>query len=106
MILRFPFPRFLLFKRTEGGKYDIDSALKDKDKKKRVHIACPKCKWQPNGYPYWQCERCFVNFDTFETKAHCPTDACGNSWKQTQCISCYAHSDHDAWYTEADEDDE
>jgi hypothetical protein len=29
------------------------------------------------------------NFDTAE---------CGNTWKETQCLSCHHHSPHSDWY--------
>lgn len=66
--------------------------------KKRKRIRCPACGWQPDGQPYWQCELCFATFDTFKTRARCPTPPCGNSWKLTQCIRCGILSPHEAWY--------
>ena len=39
-----------------------------------IQIQCPKCKWEPDGQPYWQCT-CGVSWDTFATGARCPS--CG-----------------------------
>ena len=65
---------------------------------KQRRIRCPLCGWQPDGQPHWQCERCFVQFDTFKTHAHCPTPNCGNAWIYTQCIACHKLSLHEQWY--------
>jgi hypothetical protein len=67
-------------------------------RKRQPRIRCPHCSWQPDGKPYWQCERCFSAFDTFMTRAHCPNRTCGNSWSHTQCIRCGILSPHEHWY--------
>jgi hypothetical protein len=66
--------------------------------KKTPRIRCPRCNWQPDGKPYWQCERCLTVFDTFQTGAHRPNRVCGNSWQDTQCILCGILSPHEKWY--------
>ncbi|MBA2762226.1 MAG: hypothetical protein H0U39_09775 [Segetibacter sp.] len=64
-----------------------------------IHICCPKCKWEPDGKPYWQCT-CGTVWDTFSTGARCPS--CGIVWKDTQCIieagGCNKSSPHLDWY--------
>ena len=64
-----------------------------------IHIRCPKCKWEPDGQPYWQCT-CGTVWDTFSTGARCP--GCGKVWEYTQCIEhaggCNAYSPHLDWY--------
>jgi len=67
-------------------------------KKKQRRIRCPICGWQPDGKPYWACEKCLTTFDTFKTHAHCPNPTCGNSWHYTQCIACHKQSPHEKWY--------
>lgn len=70
--------------------------------KKKPRIRCPHCGWQPDGKPYWQCERCFTAFDTFTSRAHCPNRACANTWPNTQCIRCGILSPHEQWYANAE----
>lgn len=64
-----------------------------------IHICCPKCKWEPDGQAYWQCN-CGCVWDTFSTGARCPE--CGKVWKETQCIveagGCSNFSPHLDWY--------
>jgi len=71
---------------------------------KDIHICCPRCQWEPDGKPYWQCG-CGVVWDTFSTGARCP--GCGKVWKRTQCIQhaggCNAYSLHLDWYKGLDD---
>lgn len=64
-----------------------------------IHICCPKCRWEPDGQPYWQCS-CGTIWDTFSTGARCPS--CGKVYERTQCIEhaggCKAYSPHLDWY--------
>ena len=76
-----------------------NDAEERRPRQRKPRIRCPHCGWQPDGKPYWQCERCFTVFDTFTTRAHCPNRACGNSWSHTQCIRCSVLSPHEQWYT-------
>jgi hypothetical protein len=59
----------------------------------------PKCKWEPDGKPHWQCT-CGTVWDTFSTAARCPS--CGKVWEYMQCIEaasgCNAISLHLDWY--------
>lgn len=58
-------------------------------------IACPKCKWEPDGGKYWSCN-CGHHWNTFETYGKCP--ACGKVHKDTQCPKCIEWSPHPEWY--------
>lgn len=86
------------FVETPNDKKIILSEAKIEDNTKQRRIRCPLCGWQPDGKPYWMCEKCFAVFDTFETHAHCPTPKCGNSWTYTECIACHMLSPHEEWY--------
>jgi len=70
-----------------------------------IHIRCPKCKWEPDGKPYWRCS-CGFLWDTFSTAGRCPQ--CHKIWKDTQCVSptlggCLEWSPHLDWYDGLDE---
>jgi len=70
-----------------------------------ISIRCPKCKWKPDGLPYWACS-CGHNWDTFSTAGRCPS--CGKIWKNTRCVQpefggCLAWSPHLDWYDGLDE---
>lgn len=70
-----------------------------------ITIRCPKCNWQPDGLPHWQCT-CGTVWDSFETAARCP--GCGKVWEDTQCVSpqyggCTQWSPHLDWYEGLDE---
>jgi hypothetical protein len=70
----------------------------------QIRIRCPKCTWEPDGRPYWQCT-CGVNWDSFATGARCP--GCGKVWEETQCVryagGCEAWSPHLDWYEGLDD---
>jgi hypothetical protein len=97
-------PTFELINTTPNKKV-VSFATKSEEKNtKQVRIRCPICGWQPDGKPYWGCEKCHTQaFDTFKTHAHCPNPECGNSWTFTQCIACHERSPHEDWYVEIDE---
>lgn len=67
-------------------------------------IACPKCDWEPDGFPYWMCDSCATTWNTFDTAARCP--GCGKQFKETQCIDqaggCGQVSPHLEWYHHLD----
>lgn len=70
-----------------------------------IHIRCPKCKWEPDGKPYWSCS-CGNQWDHFATAGRCPV--CGKISKDTQCVTtelggCQALSPHLDWYDGLDE---
>lgn len=64
-----------------------------------IKIRCPKCEWEPDGKPYWQCS-CGNTWDTFSTGGRCTK--CTKVWEDTQCISnaggCDKTSPHLDWY--------
>jgi len=64
-----------------------------------IRIRCPKCDWEPDGKPYWQCT-CGHVWDTFSTGGRCPS--CAKVWEDTDCIShaggCGKTSPHLDWY--------
>ncbi|PUZ22445.1 hypothetical protein DCM91_14335 [Chitinophaga costaii] len=68
-----------------------------------LKIRCPKCKWEPDGKPYWQCS-CGHVWDTFTTGGRCP--ACQKVWEDTCCIyppaGCLQWSPHLDWYEHLD----
>lgn len=57
-------------------------------------IACPSCKWAPEGHDLWKCE-CGWKWNPFTTDGECL--ACGHRFPETKCLSCKAVSPHDAW---------
>lgn len=68
-----------------------------------IKIACPKCDWEPDGGPYWQCT-CGHSWNTFETTGKCPE--CSKTWEDTQYPDyhggCGAWSKHIDWYRNLD----
>jgi len=64
-----------------------------------VIIRCPKCKWKPDGNPYWQCV-CGHEWDIFQTGGRCPM--CKSRQEETPCIEyaggCTESSPHMDWY--------
>jgi hypothetical protein len=60
-------------------------------------ILCPKCEWEPDGYPYWMCH-CGYVWNTFDTYGKCPK--CGYIHRNTQCIECGKTSPHPDWYVD------
>jgi hypothetical protein len=94
-----------------GKAFEREQVELLKDRERRVRIRCPLCGWEPDGKPYWGCEKCYAVFDTFKTRAHCPNafkapsdpGYCNNSWHETQCIGCHRMSPHDDWYAEEDD---
>jgi len=69
-----------------------------------IKICCPKCNWEPDGKPYWQCS-CGTSWNTFSTGGRCPR--CKKVWEKTQCIKyaggCHAWSHHLDWYKGLDD---
>jgi hypothetical protein len=65
-----------------------------------IQICCPKCEWEPDGKPYWNCS-CGHQWDTFTTGGRCPE--CKKVWEETQCIACDEWSPHLDWYRGLDD---
>jgi Zn-dependent protease len=53
---------------------------------RRPGFACPSCKTLPPLGAYWRCSRCSQPFDTFETRAVCPS--CSAQYPSTTCLDC------------------
>lgn len=70
-----------------------------------MKIACPKCKWEPDGGAYWVCDSCGTTWDTFSTAARCP--GCKKQFELTSCIpfrgGCDIASPHLEWYLDLDQ---
>jgi hypothetical protein len=68
-----------------------------------IRIRCPKCQWEPDGKPYWQCS-CGHTWDTFSTGGRCPV--CQKVWEDTKCVmeagGCDKWSPHLDWYENLD----
>lgn len=69
-----------------------------------IKIECPKCRWEPDGGPHWQCS-CGTVWNTFDTAGRCPS--CSKQWEQTCCPTdpggCGKWSPHVDWYKDLDE---
>jgi hypothetical protein len=68
-----------------------------------IHIRCPKCNWEPDGQPHWQCS-CGMIWNTFATGGRCPR--CAKVWEDTMCVGdaggCNKWSPHLDWYENLD----
>ena len=67
-----------------------------KNELKEEKIECPLCAWEPDGQPYWMCDQCGHQWNTFQTYASCPS--CGHRHRDTQCPDCSKVSPHEEWY--------
>src|SRR5438105_682374 len=66
----------------------LDLLLREAEKRdQNRRIRCPRC-------------HCGHIWNTFDTHARCPS--CGFQWRETQCLSCAAFSQHDDWYERND----
>lgn len=53
---------------------------------RRQGFACPSCKTAPPIGPYWRCNKCATQFDTFQTGGVCPQ--CSARFEKTTCLDC------------------
>ncbi|HEX9111408.1 MAG TPA: site-2 protease family protein, partial [Terriglobales bacterium] len=53
---------------------------------RREGFACPRCITAPPVGNFWKCGQCGQPFDTFQTRAVCPT--CAAQFAQTKCLDC------------------
>jgi hypothetical protein len=60
-------------------------------------FACPSCKTAPPVGPFWACDQCRKRFDTFETRAVCPS--CGAQFAATRCFDCGKQHPMSEWAT-------
>jgi Zn-dependent protease len=63
----------------------------------RYGHACPSCHHAPRAGAFWVCSHCRTAFDTFETRAQCPS--CGATFDTTRCMNCGASHPMSAWVT-------
>ena len=57
---------------------------------RRTDFFCPSCGQSPPIGALWRCHQCGTAFDTFETRAVCPS--CHTSFATTKCVHC--HTSH------------
>ncbi len=62
---------------------------------RREGFACPSCQSPPLRGQLWRCAQCHQPFDTFESRAVCPS--CGAEFPATQCIDCGGLFPFAAW---------
>jgi Zn-dependent protease len=53
---------------------------------RRTGFACPSCRNAPPIGPFWRCNKCATQFDTFETGGVCPQ--CAARFDKTTCLDC------------------
>ena len=53
---------------------------------RRPGFACPSCRTAPPIGPFWRCNKCATQFDTFETTGVCPQ--CSVRFEKTTCLDC------------------
>jgi len=53
---------------------------------RRTGYSCPSCRAAPLLGPLWKCNHCGTAFDTFETRATCPS--CDARFDTTRCTDC------------------
>ncbi len=53
---------------------------------RRQGFACPSCRTSPPIGPFWRCNKCAAQFDTFETAGVCPQ--CSARFDKTTCLDC------------------
>ncbi len=63
----------------------------------REDVKCPRCAWRPERKKaLWKCDACQTRFDTFETRAVCPS--CSKKFEETACVGCHQMSPHEDWW--------
>jgi Zn-dependent protease len=53
---------------------------------RRQGFACPSCRTAPPIGPFWRCNKCATQFDTFQTSGVCPQ--CSARFDKTTCLDC------------------
>jgi Zn-dependent protease len=69
-----------------GGLKNARTIIRNEKRPRRAGVACPNCHAAPPMGPIWRCNECGEIFDTFETRAVCPS--CGAQHPITMCIDC------------------
>jgi Zn-dependent protease len=62
---------------------------------RRQGFACPSCHTPPPAGPFWRCNQCSTQFDTFETGGVCPQ--CSARFEKTTCMDCGQQSPIEEW---------
>ena len=62
---------------------------------RRQGFACPSCRTAPPVGPFWKCNHCETQFDTFETGGVCPQ--CSARFAKTTCLDCRKQSAIAEW---------
>jgi hypothetical protein len=62
---------------------------------RRQGFACPSCRTAPPVGPYWRCNKCTTQFDTFLTGGVCPQ--CSARFEKTTCMDCRQSNPVAAW---------
>lgn len=71
-------------------------ALRELEKiPRRQDFACPSCKAHPPMGPFWKCNQCNTQFDTFAVGGVCPS--CSTSFETTTCMDCRRKSAIAEW---------
>ncbi|MEI8241857.1 MAG: site-2 protease family protein [bacterium] len=87
---------FVLSSCWQGLRQALAMARVD-DAPVRFGYACPSCHAAPRAGRFWGCSHCHTAFDTFESRARCPS--CGAAFNTTRCPACgNSHPLHD-WIT-------
>jgi Zn-dependent protease len=62
---------------------------------RRPGFACPSCRTAPPMGPFWRCNKCATQFDTFEKGGVCPQ--CAARFDKTTCLDCRQSSPIADW---------
>ncbi len=62
---------------------------------RRPGFACPSCRTAPPIGPFWRCNKCATQFDTFENAGACPQ--CSARFDKTTCLDCRQSSPIAEW---------
>jgi hypothetical protein len=62
-------------------------------------FSCPSCNTAPPVGSFWKCGRCGKPFDTFQTRAFCPS--CTAQFAVTMCLDCRAQHPMSEWIVPA-----
>jgi Zn-dependent protease len=69
-----------------GGLQHARALLRLAKLPRRDGFACPRCTTAPPMGNFWKCGRCGQPFDTFASRAACPT--CAAQFAGTKCLDC------------------
>jgi Peptidase family M50 len=69
-----------------GGLRQAQALVRRDKLPRREGFACPACKTAPLVGAFWVCSGCRKPFDTFQTRAVCPS--CAARFAQTKCLEC------------------